>query len=110
MRLTLNHPENKGIRSVYAGGTFFVPKGTTLVYDDFSAPSHAGNANPEITVDPENHTITLDYTKQHIETGISQIDTNVTDTEKAYYNLQGMRMARPTRSGIYIHNGIKIRL
>lgn len=110
VRLTLNHPENKGIRSVYAGGTFFVPKGTTLVYDDFSAPSHAGNANPEITVDPENHTITLDYTKQHIETGISQIDTNVTDTEKAYYNLQGMRMARPTRSGIYIHNGIKIRL
>lgn len=41
------------------------------------------------------------------ETGIKTLHDNTVPTDGYYYNLQGIRVLKPTR-GIYIHNGKKI--
>lgn len=41
-------------------------------------------------------------------TGIESIETPAVQTEKVYYNLNGQRIGKPTKSGIYICNGKKV--
>jgi len=58
---------------------------------------------------------TTNYAKEYIlgfgffgdATGINAVETTTLDSEP-FYTLQGVRVARPTQKGIYIHNGKKI--
>ncbi len=41
-------------------------------------------------------------------TGITDLRGNSAQQDDAWYTLQGMRMAKPTQHGVYIHNGKKV--
>lgn len=110
-RVTLNNSaSHAALSQVYNNGMFFMNKGTVPAVADLTADAHADNDNPLITVDPAEKSIHVDYTQTAVPVGITDVTVSEADADSApYYNLQGIRVAKPTRSGIYIHNGVKIR-
>lgn len=66
-KVTIINAANKGVASVYDGGTFFVTKGTELTAADITTEAVEGCTAPIVTVDNENKTITVEYmTLQHV--------------------------------------------
>lgn len=60
-RVTLNHPDNKGLNRVYNGGRFFVAAGSTITAAHLSAPV-VNDVTPKINVSPGS--IVVDYTTE----------------------------------------------
>ncbi len=60
-RVTLNHPENKGLNRVYNGGRFFVTAGHKITAEHLSAPV-VNDITPRISVTPGS--ILVDYTTE----------------------------------------------
>lgn len=105
VKVALTSPANKGLQSVYNGGSFFVDKGTSISSADVSAPAHGSNSNPLVTV--ADGTITVDYNRE--QSSITEIDSKSDVKGAEVYDLWGRR-ARTPRSGVYIVNGRKVRL
>lgn len=108
-RVALDIPANKGIRKVFNGGTFFVTKGTELKYEDFAADANGSQAEPEITVDSEAMTITVDYTTKHDpNSAIAEVAAEADNAAAATYDLLGRKVnADNAAHGIYISNSRK---
>lgn len=49
----------------------------------------------------------IDAPMDNETTGISELKNNVSNTDAAYYTLQGVKVAKPVK-GIYIHQGKKV--
>lgn len=107
-RVGLDIAANDGIRKVYNGGTFFVDKGTTLSYSDFTPDTHAGQSQPEITVDYSAGTITVDYTKSH--SSLENIEEAADGDNHTIYDILGRRLSTPSSPGIYLIDGKKVRI
>ena len=48
------------------------------------------------------------YKDTQVPTGIEGVHTTQASAQDVWYNLQGVRIAQPVQSGIYIHNGKKV--
>lgn len=108
MKVTLSHPGNKGLATVYHNGTFFVEKDAEVRHEHVavSHPTLSRSAqNPLISVDNAAKTITVDYTQE--PSGISEISSRA--EKNRIFDLWGRRVATP-RHGLYIVNGRKVRL
>lgn len=59
LRVTLNHPQNAGLASVYHNGNFFLPKGSTISKSDLSMISNDAHTGMSaiFTIDNTAHTI-----------------------------------------------------
>lgn len=59
LRVTLNHPQNAGLASVYHNGNFFLPKGSTITKSNLSMISNDAHADmvATFTIDNTAHTI-----------------------------------------------------
>ena len=106
VQITLNSDANKGLESVYNGGTFFVAKGADIKVDNVEAPAHADNNNPLIEIN--DGVITVDYTRHADQDSISDVVSG-SEQESVVYDLWGRRVASP-RHGLYIVNGRKVRI
>jgi hypothetical protein len=76
------------------------------------ASVEAGTYNVTIVVTVYNGSVQL-YPINYVatgESGINTVNAAATATSAEVYNLQGIRVANPTRGGIYIVNGRKLRL
>ena len=49
----------------------------------------------------------IDAPMDNETTGISELKNNASNSDDAYYTLQGMKVAKPVK-GIYIHQGKKV--
>ena len=49
----------------------------------------------------------IDAPMDNETTGISELKNHVSNTDAAYYTLQGVKVAKPVK-GIYIHQGKKV--
>lgn len=79
----------------------------SLVTVDTPVPARKAYLETNADITPATGGITLDF--QDGGTGIEDIKAEIdNDADAPYYNLQGMRFDKPTRSGIYIHNGKKV--
>lgn len=79
----------------------------SLVTVDTPIPARKAYLETDLDITPATGDITLDF--QESGTGIEDIKVEVgNDADAPYYNLQGMRIDKPTRGGIYIHNGKKV--
>ncbi|MCM1309783.1 MAG: GDSL-type esterase/lipase family protein [Bacteroides sp.] len=105
VKVTLNTPDNKGLQSVYNGGSFFVTKGAEISASQVVVPEHAGNANPLVEV--ANNVITVDYSQ--VQMGIEELSTDYSPLPIEAFDLWGRRVRSP-RHGLYIVNGQKVRL
>lgn len=104
-RLTINSTANLGFASVYNNGHFFLPKGTPVEVTNFTADASSGNSNPLITI--ADGVVTVDYTKDaDRDSGITSI-SEAPRAGSAVYDLQGRRVATPSR-GLYIIDGRKV--
>ncbi len=87
-----------------------ISAGDSAPITHFAAPASSGSAN-SWCVAPGTYKITVDFTTMMltIEATVSGVEDITIDsaTETVYYNLQGIRVDRPTK-GIYIVNGRKI--
>lgn len=104
VKVTLTTPANRGLQSVYNGGTFFVDKGAEVNADMVSAPEHAGNATPVISI--ADGVIAVDYTK--VQTAVAELEAAAPKGDRVF-DLWGRRVATP-RHGLYIVNGRKVRI
>ncbi len=109
-RIALNIDANRGIRKVYNNGTFFVDKGTTLAYSDFTPDTHNNMSMPEITIDKSSMTITVDYTTAHDPNSSVEIIKTDDNRSLTMYDMQGRQVLSPTSPGIYLIDGKKIKL
>lgn len=80
----------------------------SLVAVATEVPARKAYLETSLDITPATGNIVLDFTDGG-STGINEVETDadVTTGDGAWYNLQGMRVARPTH-GIYIHNGKKV--
>lgn len=80
----------------------------SLVAVATEVPARKAYLETSLDITPATGNIVLDFTDGG-STGINEVETDadVTTGDDAWYNLQGMRVARPTH-GIYIHNGKKV--
>lgn len=80
----------------------------SLVTVATEVPARKAYLETSLDITPATGNIVLDFTDGG-STGINEVETDadVTTGDGAWYNLQGMRVARPTH-GIYIHNGKKV--
>ena len=59
-QVTYNGNDGFGVKSVYNGGTLFIATGVTLTENDLTVPTVAG-LTPTVTVDADNHVVSLLY-------------------------------------------------
>ncbi|MBD5242645.1 MAG: hypothetical protein HDS60_00975 [Barnesiella sp.] len=65
LKMTLDIAGNKGITTVYNGGTYFLTKGTKVSTSDLTFSGNVSSqthTTPDVTIDRENHTIVADFT------------------------------------------------
>ena len=77
----------------------------SLVMAETAIPAHKAYLETATDITPDNGIIELEYSDE-IGSGIENVAVE-SNSDDAWYNLQGMRVARPTH-GIYIHNGKKV--
>lgn len=96
-KVTITASGISGLTSVYNGGYFFIPTGTTPQASEISCN------NCEVTVNTETKTISVDLSKP---VGIAKA---VTETDKnEVFDLQGKRVNGLSSPGVYIVNGKKM--
>lgn len=65
--VTLNHPENKGIETVFNGGKYFLTAGSEITPDQLSFTVQKAQTleDPFVHIDPATKTIQIDFTQEH---------------------------------------------
>jgi lysophospholipase L1-like esterase len=110
-RITLDIDANRGITTVYNGGTYFLAKGATFSASDIQVIQPVGasvtNDKPYIGIDSAARTITVDFSKQ---SSVAELNAEKPAAASRIFDLQGRELRSAPATGIYIVDGQKIRI
>ena len=105
--VSLSHPDNKGLETVFNGGKYFLPVGSEITPEQlsFTVQNQSAQAleDPFVHIDPENKVIQIDYTQiPTIPVSSVELDREILELEagKTHYLIATVNPADATEQTI----------